>query len=544
MDELIGKAFGPYKVLEKIGEGGMGVVYKGYQESLSRYVAIKVLRGELAHDQRFIARFRREALAVAKLSHPNLLHVYDAGVDHNVYYIVMDYVDGGSLKDLIRQGPLETGRAVSIAAQVADALNYAHQQGFVHRDVKPANVLLTRDGRPLLADFGIARALDASMHLTRTGASIGTPEYMAPEQAEGQPADGRTDIYALGIVLYEMLTGQVPFSTPTPMATLYKQVHDPPPPLRQINTAVPPWLEMVVDKALAKRPQDRYRQASELAQALRQHRVPSATRPIPPPHRRAPVPADRKRKVGLVPILLGAIGVLLLILLASGTYMVVRNTGEKQAVSELPSVVTKVIVPEETATEVIVPEEIVTVIITSAPAETATSPPTVSASATPMPPPTDTPTTAATPTTAPPPTDTPVPATSTPTATQVPTKAPTQEPSPTKAPQATCPAWYSKPQPGKGILVIENHIGEELQVEQIQGGKDQWRIAAKQGDTPGRLLLHLAPGNQEFVLYLDRGGRGHIQLMMEAGQQSVSPVWISGSYDEVVYPLEIPPGCN
>ena len=220
MDDLIGKSFGAYKVLDRIGEGGMAVVYRAYQESLGRYAAIKVLRSELAHDSEFVTRFRREAQAVAQLNHPNILQVYDAGVANGVYYIAMGFVDGGSLKDLIEQGPLDPQYAASVGAQLADALNYAHKLGIVHRDVKPSNVLMTRDGRPMLTDFGIAKALYESAALTRTGTSIGTPEYMAPEQIQGQPVDGRTDIYALGIVLYEMATGWAPFSAPTPVATL------------------------------------------------------------------------------------------------------------------------------------------------------------------------------------------------------------------------------------------------------------------------------------------------------------------------------------
>jgi len=245
------------------------VVYKAYQESLGRYAAIKVLRAELARDEEFVARFRREALAVAQFSHPNILQVYDAGMANGVYYMVMGFMDGGSLKDLIAQGPMDTEYAVSIVAQVADALGYAHKQGIIHRDVKPNNVLMSRDGRPMLADFGIAKAMYESASLTRTGISIGTPEYMAPEQIQGQTVDGRTDIYALGIVLYEMLTGWAPFSTPTPVATLYKQVNEAPPPVHQVNVNVPEWLEGVVGRALAKRPEARYQQASEFAEALR-----------------------------------------------------------------------------------------------------------------------------------------------------------------------------------------------------------------------------------------------------------------------------------
>lgn len=319
MNNLVGQKFGPYEITAKIGEGGMAVVYKGYQQSLNRYVAIKVLRSELAQDKEFVERFRREALSVADLSHPNILHVYDAGFSDGVYYIVMAFVDGGSLKDMVMRGPLDMDYAISIVAQVADALHHAHQHGLVHRDVKPNNILMSRDGRPLLTDFGIAKAVHESTGLTRTGTSIGTPEYMAPEQIQGQKVDGRTDIYALGIVLYEMLTGWTPFSTTTPVATLYKQVNEPPPPLRQANINIPSWLENVALKALEKSPQDRFQQASDFAEALRQRRAPErVATPAPTAVSRTPARAEPapKRKGVLVPALIGGIVLLVLALVA------------------------------------------------------------------------------------------------------------------------------------------------------------------------------------------------------------------------------------
>jgi serine/threonine protein kinase len=346
MDTLIGQTIGPYKITEKVGEGGMAVVYKGYQQSLNRYVAVKVLRGELAQEEQFVTRFRQEALAVAGLSHPNILTVYDAGVAFGMYYIVMAYVEGGSLRDLITQGPLEIDYAISIASQLADALDHAHRQGLVHRDVKPNNVLISRDGRPLLTDFGIAKALGETKGLTRTGTAIGTPEYMAPEQIQGQPVDGRTDIYALGIVLYEMLVGWAPFSATTPVAALYKQVNEPPPPLRQANINVPGWLETVVDKALAKRPQERYQHASELADALREHRTEKAWTPVPGTGPRLEkAPAERKQRRNPVPILIGGIALLLLIVV--GTVIALLSGGLDGTPTGTPRVVTitRVITP-------------------------------------------------------------------------------------------------------------------------------------------------------------------------------------------------------
>ena len=348
MDTLIGQTIGPYKITERVGEGGMAVVYKGYQQSLNRYVAIKILRVELAQDEQFVARFRQEALAVAGLSHPNILHVYDAGMAFGMYYIVMAYVEGGSLRDLITQGALETDYAVSIAMQLADALDHAHRQGLVHRDVKPNNVLINRDGRPLLTDFGIAKALGESKGLTRTGTAIGTPEYMAPEQIQGQQVDGRTDIYALGIVLYEMLVGWAPFSSTTPVAALYKQVNEPPPPLRQANINVPAWLDAVVNKALAKRPQDRYQHAGEFADALREHRVPDKVKtPVPVSTGRVEKkpPAERGQRRNMVPFLIGGIALLLLIVVV--TAIVLLSGGKDGQPQGTPRVVTitRVITP-------------------------------------------------------------------------------------------------------------------------------------------------------------------------------------------------------
>jgi serine/threonine-protein kinase len=352
MNDLVGQNIGPYQITGKIGEGGMAVVYKGFQQSLNRYVAVKVLRSELAQDEQFVERFRREALAVADLSHPNILHVYDAGVVQGLYYIVMAYVDGGSLKDVIGQGPMDVEMSVSIAAQMADALEHAHKRGLVHRDVKPNNILMTRDGRPLLTDFGIAKAVHESQGLTRTGTSIGTPEYMAPEQIQGQKVDGRTDLYALGIVLYEMLVGWAPFSSTTPVAALYKQVNEPPPPLRQANINVPDWLEAVTNKALAKRPQDRYQTGAELAAALRQRRVPAqastapmpSAKPVPSPQ---PLkkPVEEKRRGGAAPILIIAIVLLFVAVAAAAVILLLSGGGDTAQATPRVVEVTKVVLP-------------------------------------------------------------------------------------------------------------------------------------------------------------------------------------------------------
>jgi serine/threonine protein kinase len=321
MSDLIGKTLGPYKILEKIGEGGMAVVYKGYQPALDRLVAIKVLRADLAGDAEFVTRFRREALAVARLSHPNILTVYDAGEMDGVYFMAMAYATGGSLKDLIRKKPLDPDQAVSLAIQLADALDYAHSQKLVHRDVKPSNILLDHGMRPMLADFGIVKVLRETTQLTSSGATIGTPEYMAPEQALTKPVDRRTDIYALGIVLYEMLAGRVPFSAETPVVTLFQQVNDPPPPLCRARAGVPRWLEAIVNRALVKTPQDRYQRAKEMADALR--RGPEKIAVTPQPETQPREPARREARV---PLILGAIAGLL-VALAVGVPLLLSSLG-------------------------------------------------------------------------------------------------------------------------------------------------------------------------------------------------------------------------
>lgn len=268
MEELVGKTLGQYQIMAEVGRGGMATVYRGYQTSLNRSVAVKVLAGELARNAGFRERFQREAHAVAQLAHPNILPVYDFGEDQagGVVYLVTQFVDGGTLATRMKN-PVSPNKAARIAAQIARALDCAHARGIVHRDVKPGNVLMTRDDHPLLADFGIAKIL-AETRLTQTGASMGTPQYMSPEQAQGSHADHRSDIYALGVMLYEMLAGVLPFQADTPVGLLHQHVHEPPPPLREHAPQVSRRLEKIVMRALAKDPAERFATAGEMADAL------------------------------------------------------------------------------------------------------------------------------------------------------------------------------------------------------------------------------------------------------------------------------------
>ncbi len=266
MDELINKTLGQFQIVRELGRGGMAVVYEAYQPALQRRVAIKVLSRHLTHDQAFIQRFRQEAIAAANLKHPHIITIYDVGQSGDFNYIVMELLEGYPLADLVKQGPMNSIQVSKIIEQVASALDYAHQQGFVHRDIKPSNIMLAQNEHATLMDFGIAKALSGA-HLTQTGATIGTPEFMSPEQITGEPVDGRTDVYALGIVAFEMLTGQVPFSGAT-ATVLYKQANTPPPPMRSLLPTLSPAIESVVLRALAKRPNERFATAGQFAQAL------------------------------------------------------------------------------------------------------------------------------------------------------------------------------------------------------------------------------------------------------------------------------------
>jgi eukaryotic-like serine/threonine-protein kinase len=262
-----------YEVGRLLGAGGMAEVFEGRDRLLARRVAIKVPLSQHAHDPEFAHRFRREAQAAASLSHPGVVAVYDTGSENGTHFIVMEYVDGRTLKDVIRaEAPLYPGRAAEITADVCAALAAAHARGLVHRDVKPANIMLMPDGRVKLMDLGIARAAVGET-LTQTAAMLGTAQYLSPEQAQGQAVDFRSDLYSLGCCLYEMLTGTVPFRGATPVAIAYRHVREDPAPPRLLNPDIPPSLEAVCLKAMAKRPEDRYQTAAELRADLERART-------------------------------------------------------------------------------------------------------------------------------------------------------------------------------------------------------------------------------------------------------------------------------
>jgi len=256
---------GRYELRSQIARGGTAHVYLAHDILLDRPVALKVLYPELSTNNSFVERFRREAQAAANLSHPNIVQIFDWGESENTYFIVMEYIDGEPLSSIIRtQSPIAADQAAAVAADIAKALGYAHRHGVIHRDVKPGNVLITQDGQVKVTDFGIARAIGADEQVTQTGLVMGTATYFSPEQAQGLEVDGRSDIYSLGVVLYEMVTGRAPFTGETPVAIAYQHVREQPASPRSINPAVPSALEAIILQAIAKLPADRFRSADEM----------------------------------------------------------------------------------------------------------------------------------------------------------------------------------------------------------------------------------------------------------------------------------------
>ncbi|NLY89032.1 MAG: Stk1 family PASTA domain-containing Ser/Thr kinase [Firmicutes bacterium] len=267
---MIGQLLGNrYRILELIGEGGMALVYKAECVLLQRTVAVKVLRPQYSSDKEFVTRFRREAQAAASLSHPNVVNIYDVGEDEGVHYIVMELIEGDNLKSLIRkEAPLLVNQALRIALQICEALRHAHDHNIIHRDIKPHNILLTADGRVKVTDFGIARAISAG-GFTQTGVVMGSVQYFSPEQAKGLPVGPQSDLYALGCVIYEMLTGEVPFTGESPIAIALKHIQEKPASVKDLRSDLPPGVVKIIEKALAKDPEERYPSAWSMIIDLR-----------------------------------------------------------------------------------------------------------------------------------------------------------------------------------------------------------------------------------------------------------------------------------
>jgi serine/threonine-protein kinase len=407
-----GATFGHYRIVEPIGRGGMASVFKAYEAALDRFVALKVLPPEFLHEPTFGARFEREAKVIAKLEHPNIIPIFAFGIEQGIPWMAMRLIGGGSLSGALKGHEVPRRRAVEIIRAVADALTYAHAQGVVHRDVKPQNILLDEQGRVYLADFGIARIVEGGPSITRTGMVSGTPQYMAPEQATGKGMDHRVDVYALGVVAYELFTGSAPFSADTPVAVLMKQISaEIPIPSPDL---VPESMLGPLLKSLAKDPEERWDTPAEFADALQagmasattQFDIPTPETILTPRPYATPPPRTGRRPAapaaGRSAAMMAAV-VVALTLLALGTAAVVawlwlrRGPGEAEGTSPEPTTLaTPPVAPSPLGTVAPAPVEAPTPMpprVTPAARVTTPAPSTtVSSAPTPEPTPTPTPT--------------------------------------------------------------------------------------------------------------------------------------------------------
>nr|MBA3874478.1 protein kinase [Anaerolineae bacterium] len=303
MADLIGHRLGQYEILSVLGQGGMATVYRARQMTVNREVALKVIKPDMSSAESFPARFSREAEMIARLSHPNILKLFDYGQEGEITFLVMELLAGGTLHDMLKQGALPLARVDRLFGQIASALDYAHQQGIIHRDLKPQNVLLDTHGNAYLTDFGIARLGDAA-RITQTGLAIGTPAYMSPEAWQGESIDYRSDIYALGAMLYEMLTGDLPFHSDSPYKLMLAHVNEAPPHLNLSTASFSPKTDAIIQKALAKNPEDRPISATAMASALHNvsteaeglptQSIETSTPPLPPIIKPTPAPIATK----------------------------------------------------------------------------------------------------------------------------------------------------------------------------------------------------------------------------------------------------------
>lgn len=316
LDGLVNSQLGQYQILAKLGQGGMATVFKAHEQSLNRMVALKVLHPSLAENEEYIKRFKREAQSAAKLNHPNIVHIYSIGEDRGHHFFAMEMIKGDSLADFKRSGrKLDTQRILSITRQIASGLSAAHAAGLVHRDIKPSNIMLLEDGTVKVADFGIAQVSGGDTKLTMDGAVIGTPEYLSPEQCEGQPIDGRSDIYSLGVTLYELLSGKTPYQADTPVSMLMKIVKGEYPPLGSIVPDIPADIEALVKRMMATKVDQRFQNCQDLISAIDAIKTGPQTQPSAEALMTTLNPETRVQKkkskawMGLVAVLVLALGI-------------------------------------------------------------------------------------------------------------------------------------------------------------------------------------------------------------------------------------------
>ena len=326
MSDFSGLNLGHYQLIEPLASGGMATIYRAQQPALDRIVAVKVLPEYLVDQPGFLERFKIEAQAIARLDHPHILPVYDFGQAQRMPYLVMKYVPGGTLKDLMEAGPLEASRAAHLLRQIAEALDHAHAQGIIHRDVKPSNILLQDGEWVQLMDFGLAKVVASHAQITASGVGIGTPDYMSPEQAQGQAVDARSDSYSLGVILYQMLTGDVPFHAETPLSVMLKHVTEPPPTPHTLNPAISLATEQVILRALAKDPVARYATTLELADAFERSLDPAATlSPVHVTQTDRIEPPDRAARLDRKWITIGAAGAIGLVVIVALVIALTRS---------------------------------------------------------------------------------------------------------------------------------------------------------------------------------------------------------------------------